>query len=170
MIFPSLSPIDDHKQKWVKLPFLGNISYKLKNLLPKELNTAFYNPSNLQRVLSHPKDKRDTCTLSGVYKLSCQDCPMSYVGQSGRPISTRGMEHQRCYRLKKTDSSAFAAHLITENHRSTFSAELLHRLNKGKKMDAMETIEITCTPNLTNEITFSNPSPLLTLPSKLSLI
>jgi CRISPR/Cas system CMR-associated protein Cmr3 (group 5 of RAMP superfamily) len=39
--------------------------------------------------------KIGTKNPSGIYEIKCNTCGMNYVGQSGRPITTRHKEHIR---------------------------------------------------------------------------
>jgi hypothetical protein len=53
---------------------------------------------------------------SGVYKLTCQTCEGSYVGQSGRKLIEQLKEHEAARGKQKTGHSTFAEHLIETNH------------------------------------------------------
>ena len=46
----------------------------------------------LRRILSHPKD-RIPDDDKVVYKINCCDCDASYVGETGRTLETRVLEH-----------------------------------------------------------------------------
>jgi len=66
-----------------------------------------------------------------------------YIGQTGRRLDTRYAEHKRALQNKKQNESAFADHLLTTNHSpNTQSPRLLHNVEKGKKLTALELVEI----------------------------
>jgi hypothetical protein len=73
---------------------LSKHNIKSVGLLPKQI------PSFLRPV----KDDLELKT-PGVYSVAC-GCVQVYIGQTGRSIETRIMEHQRYIRLKQPDKSA----------------------------------------------------------------
>ena len=97
------------------------------------------NRNNLGTMLNNGKTKTPTLEKSGVYQLTCNDCPAMYIGETGRQIGVRVKEH-----LKKNDTSAFGRHLNISGH--TFDTasgiKILHQLNKGQKMMLLEAYEI----------------------------
>jgi hypothetical protein len=55
----------------------------------------------------------------GVYRISCE-CGRVYIGQTGRSVDIRLMEHQGHLRLEHPDKSAVAKHSIDQGHRIQF--------------------------------------------------
>ena len=53
---------------------------------------------------------------SGVYKLSCQECNMIYLGETGRRFQDRFREHARG-EGNNTTNSLFARHFLETNHK-----------------------------------------------------
>ena len=50
----------------------------------------------LRRILSHPKGRiSDDDKSRVVYKINCCDCDASHVGEMGRALKTRMLEHRR---------------------------------------------------------------------------
>jgi len=45
-------------------------------------------------------------TLSGIYRLSCPDCNIAYVGQTGRDFHTRYKEHLNPFQYNTQQSKA----------------------------------------------------------------
>jgi hypothetical protein len=156
------------ERKWCKIPFINSLSYRIANILPKDkFRVSFYAPFSLSKALCLNKDKFNSDKQCGVYELECQ-CNAIYVGQTGRNFATRIKEHRMCYTLGNT-TSIFAAHLLEENHPPEFKFKVLHKFHKGKKLDALECLEIIQRRNLKtellNDIQFlSSPSPLLSIP------
>jgi hypothetical protein len=155
----------EKNSRWCKLTYYGIISEEIGSLFPKEkFRIAFSNNNNLRKFLNNTKDKVQPLENSGIYKLQCNECSATYIGQSGRSIRTRVEEHERCFRKCNISQSHFAKHLWEENHTSNFLPEILHRARKGKRMDKTEELEIRKhmkTSKLLNDILFDNHSPLL---------
>jgi hypothetical protein len=155
--------------KWRRLPFLGGISLRIQRLLPRnKIKAAFYNRRTLKHLLGSLKDKIDIFEQSGVYELRCNDCNAIYIGQTGRTFNIRTKEHLACFTNKKNNSQ-FAKHLLTHEHHSDFIPKILHIEKKGRRLDALEELEInTNTRNndtsLVNEILYPSRSPLLCIP------
>jgi hypothetical protein len=103
---------------------------------------------------------------SGVYKLTCQTCEGSYVGQTGRKLSERLKEHETAWKKHKKGHSSFAYHLIENDHEFDFTKiDLLHECNKNYKLNCLETLEINRN-RISNKPCFNdmlqlNPSTLL---------
>jgi hypothetical protein len=161
----SLSDPSVSKRKWCKIPFHNSISFKIANKFPKDkFRVSFYTPMTLSKALCTNKDHIDSIQKSGVYEIQCE-CGATYVGQTGRSFQTRIKEHKKGYITGNT-TSLFAKHLIDSSHNSEFDFNVLHYMEKGKRLDVMEQIEIIQRQdrNLINEIQFlSSPSPLLSI-------
>jgi hypothetical protein len=152
--------------KWCKVPFFHGLSHKVVNSFPKEkLKVSYYTPTPLSKLLHNTKDRFDKTQRSGVYEIICE-CGASYVGQTGRDFATRIKEH-----LKRAEagnpSSMVAKHLIESRHKCTFEANILHIADKGRKLDALEEIEINQriinNIPLLNEFLYNHKSPLLSI-------
>jgi hypothetical protein len=52
----------------------------------------------------------------GIYKLKCNTCDNSYVGQTGRSIEARHKEHTR-YIKTNNPFSAYALHIFNNRHK-----------------------------------------------------
>jgi hypothetical protein len=48
--------------------------------------------STIQNILK-PKSQIDKYSRSGIYQMKCMDCPLKYIGQTGRTFNTRYKEH-----------------------------------------------------------------------------
>ena len=49
----------------------------------------------LRNMLVHPKDKRDHLnTTDVIYSVPCKNCPVSYIGETGREFDKRLEEHR----------------------------------------------------------------------------
>lgn len=133
------------KLKWIRIPYLGPLTSSLARVL-KQFNfqPAFYNFNTLSSNICNLKDPIPTLEKSGVYKLTCSDCPAIYIGETERQLKIRVSEHIEAYtsNLSKR-KSAFAEHLLNCSH--TFKGEgavLLHVENSFRRRRALEDIEI----------------------------
>ena len=49
-----------------------------------------------RRILTNDKDKDQSCNRQAiVYSIKCTDCQAIYIGETGRNLSTRLIEHKR---------------------------------------------------------------------------
>jgi hypothetical protein len=63
------------------------------------------------------KDPTDTKTRIGtVYKVTCAECPATYIGETGRTLDCRIKEHKRSTE-KQDVANRIAVHHIETNHR-----------------------------------------------------
>jgi len=85
---------------------------------------------------------------SGIYRLKCNTCKNSYVGQSGRSVATRHKEHTRYIRTNNP-ISAYALHILNNRHEYATAEEtlgLLKPCNKGTKMKCLEALHANLSP------------------------
>ena len=52
-----------------------------------------------------------------MYKIPCNDCEFSYIGQTKRDLKTRILEHQRAIRNQQPEKSAVCEHSMIHDHR-----------------------------------------------------
>lgn len=92
--------------------------------------------------------KHNDNTESGIYKLTCNDCPKFYIGQTGRTFAQRFKEHTQEVMKANTGQSIksnYAEHLIKERHTYTdieTNLQILQNINKSKYMNRKEEYEI----------------------------
>ncbi|CAF1124092.1 unnamed protein product [Didymodactylos carnosus] len=93
-----------------------------RKLLPTiQLNIAFRKTMTLKAIflpLQKGKDESRS-TMKLVYKIPCKDCNISYIGETGRQLTTRMNEHQKDIR-KNTLTSAVAQHANSKSHSFDF--------------------------------------------------
>ena len=73
------------------LPYVRGTSEVLRRILEShDIRVAFKPCSTLKQALVHPKDSlNDLQKANVVYKITCADCPASYVGETKRRLGTR---------------------------------------------------------------------------------
>lgn len=137
---------DSNKKNFVSIEFGDNLHYTIKNELRKHNIILSNKTSNrLERHLNNKsRPANDDLNGTGVYKLTCNDCPKQYIGQSGRSFRTRFREHLPKPKLR-TQRSKFAEHLALENHNVNnceSNLHVLHKCTKGPIMNVLENFEI----------------------------
>lgn len=123
---------------FTSIPYIGPLSEKIGGRLAKVgIQVAYKSKAPLRSHFTKVKDKVHVLDKSGVYRISCADCEASYVGQTGRKLRTRLKEHLT------SSSSEFKKHIRENGHNpECVNYELLHCMQKGKKLTITEGIEI----------------------------
>jgi hypothetical protein len=104
-------------------------------------DVAFRPTDTIYQQLSN---KTNNPSPTGIYQLKCNTRNHAYVGQSGRPITTRRKEHLRQIR-KYSPSSAYAMHILDNRYEFCPAEETLKLLkpySKGSRMDCWESLFI----------------------------
>lgn len=74
----------------------------------------------LSSVIKRGKDVLSPCDQTNVvYKISCRNCPASYVGQTKRCLGTRIAEHRRASTKPQLDTPIFK-HILETDHSFNF--------------------------------------------------
>jgi hypothetical protein len=66
----------------------------------------------------------------GIYKIKCNNCPLIYVGETGRSMQVRLKEHLYSIQQGNFDSSAVAAHAVFEDFKQNKLRKDIHTINK----------------------------------------
>ena len=113
------------------------------------MNIAYKTNNSIEKLLSHHTKNQYTTTYakfnkSGIYQLTCPDCNMKYIGQTGRSFLTRYREHFRDCKYGNSNSK-YAQHFIDNKHsigpiQETMNT--LHTMKKGKMVDFLENFHI----------------------------
>ena len=84
----------------------------------------------LRRLLTNVKDKDKPEDRQGaVYKIKCCDCQASYIGETGRNLSTRLTEHKRATRNGDVNNHIAEHHFKTKHQTCiTYSTDHYQRL------------------------------------------
>ena len=95
------------------VPFLSTIA---RILQPYNICVAHKSITTLRRLLTNVKDKDKPEDRQGaVYKIKCCDCQASYIGETGRNLSTRLTEHKRATRNGDVNNHIAKHHLQTKH-------------------------------------------------------
>ncbi len=78
------------------LPYVEGLSEKVSRVFKKHgFATSLKPHRTIRNALVHPKDKRDPLqTAEVVYEIPCKNCPKTYIGETGRLLTTRLAEHK----------------------------------------------------------------------------
>jgi hypothetical protein len=118
--------------------------YKVTNVFK---NTRFIIAFKTTNKILHQLQSRTNIgasKASGIYRLLCRTCNISYVGQFGRATAVRYKELIRYIRTN-TPTSAYDLHVFDQQHEHGCLDETLHLLktcDKGNLMNLWETFYI----------------------------
>ena len=91
------------------------------------------------RPLSGAANKPPYTRQSGVHKIDCESCHKSYIGETGRDLSTRVKEHTDDLRLGKKAESGIVNHNKETGHSFDFgNARIIFPCKNKKKMQIVE--------------------------------
>jgi len=108
-------------QKWFIIPFINPISYKLKHIT-KDLNTkiSYYSFNKLGTIIKGHKDNVPNLSqMNMIYRLSCKNCSVTYVGQTYRTLKTRIFNTK----ITLTEILPHYYHSVITEYRLNFSHE-----------------------------------------------
>ena len=127
------------KKRCINFAYYGPAIRKVTNLFRQTNLQIALRPTNTIYQLSQKGTTNNN--PSGIYQLKCNTCKEVYVGQSGRPITTRYKEHIH-YIRHNNPTSAYAMHIL--NNRHEFGPEetlkLLKPCTKGTRMNCWEAL------------------------------
>ena len=119
----------ENKKRPVIIPYIRGFSEELKRTFGEYSIPTHFKPTNtLRQLLVHPKDPVGNDKVVGpVYKISCEECEATYVGESKCPLKARFGEHRR----PSSTTSEVSKHIHTDSLDHTITLE-------NTKMVAME--------------------------------
>ena len=113
------------------IPYIKGLSEATSRILRKHrISTAMRPCNKLRNILVHPKDKTNEMDKAqGVYKVPCQSCQASYIGETGRKLGTR-IDEQKKSRWTKSLTEGFSEPSTEQicNNRPCGKREPRHKL------------------------------------------
>lgn len=107
---------DQAKRPTVCIPYIQGVSEQITRLLKPHAKVSTKPGINLRDRLVRAKDRLGTKSKGGlVYEYRCQ-CGMVYVGETGRTLRTREMDHKRAIRNGNGDHSGISKHVLDTGH------------------------------------------------------
>jgi len=107
----------DENKKWATFTYHSPKVRKLTNLFTcTNINITFKSTNKIQQSIKPKNPEKITdYNRSGVYKLTCKTCNMSYIGQTSWTLTHRYREHI-CYIRNNDPQSAYAQHIPRNQH------------------------------------------------------
>ena len=103
-------------QFYIPFNFIPKITNHLKPIFQKHrIKLALSNTNKISNILGNTKDKIDSLTKPGIYKILCGDCSKNYVGQSRREVKIRFQEHCQHIKYNRPSKSAVAFHALNSD-------------------------------------------------------
>ena len=101
----------------VVIPYIKGFSEQIRRVLGKYGIPTYFKPTNtLRQLLVKPKDPVDKENVVGpVYKIKCEECEATYVGETERSLKARFSEHRR----PSSTTSEVAKHKHTDQPEHT---------------------------------------------------
>jgi len=109
---------DNNNRKIIVLPYIKKISESIANTIDKTKHIIGYRVLNsLGKHIKVHKDTNELLTNSNVvYKICCNDCNVSYVGQTKRQVKTRIKEHKNNSKFISPKPSVITEHIREHLH------------------------------------------------------
>ena len=121
---------------------LRGIGFTVVYKITKKLNTLIKRGKNNL----HNNDKTNV-----VYKLNCQNCNVSYIGQTKRHLRTRVKEHSNNIKLHETNHSVISKHRVESGHDFDWTKpNILHNEKYVRKREIAEMFYIKKSNNTIN--------------------
>jgi len=141
------------KRKFHSFPYTNNISEKITKVIQKktDLEICYRKTNSLTSLYTDLKTKIPTEYQSGViYKISCKECPVTYIGQTGNYIRDRVNAHKRSIKKGSTET-ALSKHALGELHGFDFNnVQILEKETNEEKRRFKEMLHIRKTDNTVN--------------------
>jgi len=114
----STDTTDSVTKKYFIIPYIRNISEIITSIINKSVCTVGYRGLNrLDRIIRVHKDQTEHQHKNNViYKINCENCNASYVGQTKRQLKTRIREHYNNIKLDDSKYSVVTQHMVKHNH------------------------------------------------------
>ena len=138
--------------KYIKVPYIKGTTERINRLLkPFKISLASKPSNKLSNSLQKLKDKvSDNEKSSVIYKINCNNCECSYIGETGRQLHTRLTEHKNNIKTLYINSQ-LVQHMIQHDHTLNFdSVSILgtHKNTKSRKI--LEACHTNATHNTLN--------------------
>jgi len=127
-----------HFRMWNSYSYVESISESFLPITNKcNVKTGFSIFNTLRKFFNFGKDPLHSLSHNDVvYKISCQDCEATYVGQTKSQLKTRLQEHSADIKKKNDPPSVISNHRINDNHDFNWiDIEILeHERNYNKRL------------------------------------
>ena len=141
------------KPKFLILPFLDNLTYKLNNIFKTtDIRMAQKQIKTIQSIYTKTKTPIKKLEQKNViYKINCKECNMCYIGQTSRSLKGRITSHKSdCKR--GILNCALAEHSIKHDHKIDWDgSEILDKASSYYKRTFLEMVHIQLSDHTLNK-------------------
>jgi len=133
------------EKKIIVLPYVQPLSESISaNIDKSKANIGFRCLNKLSRFIKVHKDVDHTsCKNNVIYKIACNNCDATYVGQTKRQLRTRVREHKSNIKSDPSKHSVISEHIVKFNHSFDWdNVKILDRESKFYKRITSEMIHI----------------------------
>ena len=137
----STTPTGTRPKTNVGLPYMQGTSEAFTRVYKAHGVGTYHRPINtIRSILVHPKDKTPDAQKCGlVYQVEFPECPLTYIGETGRTLATRMKDHLNL----RSPLTAVGEHCAHEHHKITKdSVKVLAREDVSLKRKVREAIKI----------------------------
>ena len=137
----------------ISLPYIKGLSESITRSINKNGCDVLYTiPKKLDTLIKRGKDKIDTIKRTDVvYKIECENCNATYIGQTKRHLGTRMKEHNCNIKKDITSHSVVSLHRTLNDHEFRWnSPTILHQEKNTRKREIAEMFYIKRHSNAIN--------------------
>jgi len=144
---------DEPQNKYFTVPYIKYMSKSFKSISKKfGFPLAFTIPNTLNFFIKTGKDKIERSNRCNVvYKIDCNDCEASYVGQTKRRLITRIREHKKDINKKSGTRSVISSHRMQDHEFDWAGVHILDNEPSWYKRIISEIMHIKMQPNGLNK-------------------
>jgi hypothetical protein len=130
------------KAKWATFTYCGKEVRQITKIFKDtQLNTVFRTQNTIENILRH-KTKTEKYDSSGVYQMKCLDCPLRYIGQTGRTFKIRYKEHMCIQAIRNNNgNSGYSNHILNTGHTYETITDTMDVIRNGRKGRHLNTLE-----------------------------
>jgi hypothetical protein len=115
-----------------KFTYNGKETKQITKLFKDTHIKVAYKTWNMIQKLTKQHTQSEKYDNSGIYQLKCLDCPLKYIGQTGRAFHTRYKEH--ILAIKNSDgNSGYSKHILNTGHKYGPMTETMDIVKTRKK-------------------------------------
>lgn len=133
-------------KKYISVPYNKVLNKAIRNTFKNSnYKISYQTRNNVHQIINQKTNYKNLNTFekSGVYKITCSDCPKYYIGKTKRSFKVRFKEHIQALRSNNatTMKSNFAEHLLSSNHSYKSMEENMKILEFEKNEDKLTSKE-----------------------------
>jgi hypothetical protein len=128
------------KTKWATFTYYGKEIRQISKLFKDtQLKIVLCTGNTISNILKH-HTQTDKYNNSGIYQIRCLDCPLKYIGQTGRTFNIRYKEHIHAFR-NNNSNSGYSNHILNTGHTYDIINDTMDVLMTGRMGRHLNTLE-----------------------------